>query len=239
VDDRFRGPDNYFDYMYRKWDQAWERFGSERPSLEGTSFLDFGCGLGAFSIHAAQEGAKVVGLDLDADSIAQAREIAARRFPGLDVTYVNSPIEQLEGSFDLVMTNEVLEHVVDLPRCLGAVRDRLRPGGRFFAAWGPLWYSPTGGHQLTVKVGRFPVPWSHLVKPIARTQARKHSWTFNYLRPSEYRAIAESCGLRIESWRVNPGRHPVYRILRAAARVAPTPFTANIYAVLRKEVARG
>jgi SAM-dependent methyltransferase len=225
--------DAYFDYIYQKWGAAWERFG-EHPRLEGLRFLDFGCGLGAFSVRAAEEGAHVVGLDIDADSLAGAKSIAERRYRDLDITFAEIPIEQLTGSFDVVMTNEVLEHVVDLAGCLEAVRSRLRPGGSFYAGWGPLWYSPTGGHQLTVKVGKVPLPWSHLVKPIARTQSRKHTWTFNYLRPTDYEEIVSASGLEIASWRVNPGRHPAYRVLRAAAKVAPTPFTANVYAILRR-----
>jgi len=228
------GGDTYFDYKYNKWDAAWERFGEAPPQLEGVRFLDFGCGLGAISVRAAQAGAHVVGLDVDADSIAGARSIAERRFPVLDTTYTETPIDQIAGSFDIVMTDEVLEHVVDLAACLEAVRCRLTPGGTFYAGWGPLWYSPTGGHQLTVKIGKYPVPWSHLVKPIARTQSRKHTWTFNYLRPRDYEAIIGASGLEVVSWRVNPGRHPAYRALRAASKIAPTPFTANVYAILRK-----
>jgi 2-polyprenyl-3-methyl-5-hydroxy-6-metoxy-1,4-benzoquinol methylase len=45
--------DAHFDHMYKKWDATWQRFG-ERPRLDGVRFLDFGCGLGAFSVHAAQ-----------------------------------------------------------------------------------------------------------------------------------------------------------------------------------------
>lgn len=227
------GHDAYFDYKYNKWEAAWARFGQAPPQLEGVRFLDFGCGLGAISVRAAQAGAHVVGLDIDPDSIAGARSIAERRFPGLDITYTEQPLEELEGTFDMVMTDEVLEHVVDLARCLEGIKSRLSPGGRFFAGWGPLWYSPTGGHQLTIKLGKFPVPWSHLIKPIARTQARKHTWTFNYFKPSDYESIIGASGLEIVSWRVNPGRHPAYRVLRAASRIAPTPFTANVYAILR------
>lgn len=197
-------------------------------------FLDFGCGLGAFSVHAAQEGAQVVGLDIDSESIACARSIAKRRFSELDITYTETPIEQLDGQFDVIMTNEVLEHVVDLAGCFEAVRKRLRPDGSFYAGWGPLWYFPTGGHHLTVSIGKFPVPWSHLMKPIARTQSHKGRSTFNYLRPSDYEAILAASGLEIVSWHVNPGRHPLYRVLRVASKVAPTLFTANIYAVLRR-----
>jgi SAM-dependent methyltransferase len=225
--------DAHFDHIYKKWDAAWERFG-ERPRLEGVNFLDFGCGYGAFSVRAAELGAHVVGLDIDSDSIACAKSIATRRFPDLDIVYVETPIEQLGGAFDVIMTNEVLEHVLDLPQCLEAVRNRLRVGGTFYAGWGPLWYFPTGGHHLTLKIANLPIPWSHLVKPIALSQAGKGRSTFNYLRPSDYERIVGACGMEVVSWRVNAGRHPVYRALRVAARVAPTPFTANVYAVLRK-----
>jgi 2-polyprenyl-6-hydroxyphenyl methylase/3-demethylubiquinone-9 3-methyltransferase len=225
--------DVYFDRMYDKWDGLWERFG-ERPRLQGLHILDFGCGLGAFAVRAAQEGAHVVGVDADPDSIAGATEIAARRFPDLHITYRNRPLEEVNGSFDLIMSNEVLEHVIDLSQCLTALKARLGPGGRFYAAWGPLWYSPTGGHQLTVKLGRFPLPWSHLIKAMARTQSHRHGWTFNYLRPADYAAIVAASGFEVVSWRVNAGAHPAYRVLRTAAKLAPTPFTANVYAIFRR-----
>ncbi len=227
------GEDGYFDYRYRKWDAVWERFG-EHPQLDGLRFLDFGCGHGAFAVRAAEEGAHVVGLDIDSDLIACAKLIAERRFADLDIIYSETPIEQLDASFDVIMTNEVLEHVVDLAGCLEAVRNRLRPGGRFYAGWGPLWYFATGGHHLTVSIGRFPIPWSHLIKPIARTQSHKGRSTFNYLRPCDYKAIIGASELEVVSWHVNSGRHPIYRVLRAASKISPSLFTANIYAVLRR-----
>ncbi|MGD0082980.1 MAG: class I SAM-dependent methyltransferase [Acidimicrobiales bacterium] len=234
---------SYFDLMYPKWTSAWERFG-EHPQLDNTRFLDFGCGYGAFSIRAAQEGASVVGLDLNPVSIEGARAIAAARFPDLDVTYVETRIEDLTETFDVIMTNEVFEHVLDLPACLRSLHDRLRPGGVLYAGWGPLWYSPTGGHQMTVKWGGVPVPWSHLIKPIGRAQFRRTQGRdfsdnpeysqFNYLRPADYERMIAASGFRVDSWRVNPGRHPAYRVLRAASKLAPTPFTANVYAILRR-----
>jgi SAM-dependent methyltransferase len=229
--------------MYQKWANAWDRFG-ERPDLAGARCLDFGCGYGAFSIRAAEEGASVVGLDLNPDSIAGARAIAAERFAERDVTYVLGPVEALDGRFDVIMTNEVLEHVLDLPSCLESLYGRLRPGGTLYACWGPLWYSPTGGHQMTMRLGKHPLPWSHLVEPLGRAQYRRSERRdfadnpeysqFNYLRPADYEAMVATAGFRVVSWRVNPGRHPAYRLLRAAARIAPTPFTANVYAVLRR-----
>ena len=160
---------------------------------------------------------------------------------------MNASIESLDEEFDLIITNEVLEHVVDLAGCLSSLHDRLKPGGRLYAGWGPLWFSPTGGHQLTVKVRGLPVPWSHLVKPLGaayvraterRSEAAPVYWSFNYLRPKEYERLFAESPLEVLSWRVNPGSHPAYRVLRVAARAAPSPFTANVYAVLRRPASR-
>ena len=74
-----REPDQYFEWMYRKWNTAWQRFG-EHPRLAGLRVLDFGCGFGAFSVRAAEEGAAVVGLDLNREEISRARVIASERF---------------------------------------------------------------------------------------------------------------------------------------------------------------
>jgi SAM-dependent methyltransferase len=229
--------------MYGKWGNAWQRFGA-RPSFAGLRVLDFGCGFGAFSIRAAEEGASVVGLDLDQQEIASAREIARERFAELDVKYVNAPVESLDECFDVIITNEVLEHIVDLAGCLRSLFDHLNPGGLMYAGWGPLWYSPAGGHQMTVKVGGLPVPWSHLIKPLASSYVRAierrrfaeapQYWNFNYLRPKDYERLIAESPFEVLSWRVNPGSHPAYRVLRVAARIAPSPFTANIYAVLRR-----
>ncbi len=99
---------------------------------------------------------------------------------------------------------------------------------------GPAVVLADRGHQLTAHVGKVPVPWSHLVRPVARALSKKHSWTFNYLRPAEYAAIIGASGLEVVSWRVNPGRHRAYQVLRAGAKIVPTLFTANVYAILRK-----
>jgi SAM-dependent methyltransferase len=228
--------------MYGKWSAAWHRFG-EHPSFGGLRVLDFGCGFGAFSVRAAEEGASVVGLDLDPQEIASARAIARKRFGHLDVRFVNAPVESLDERFDLIMTNEVLEHVIDLGGCLQSLYDLLNPGGRLYAGWGPLWFSPTGGHQLTVKFGGLPLPWSHLIKPLGaayvraterRSDAPPTYWDFNYLRPRDYERLFAESPFEVISWRVNPGSHPAYRVLRVAAQIAPSPFTANVYAVLRR-----
>jgi SAM-dependent methyltransferase len=234
----------YFRFKYAKWADFWERFG-ERPSLEGLRVLDFGCGLGSFAVHAAEEGAVAVGQDLSSSSIREARIIVGESYPELDVTFVDTPIGQMEEQFDVIVTNETLEHVIDLPACLVALHDRLAPGGRMYAGWGPLWFSPLGGHWDVSRVGRFPIPWSHLVKRQSRASDGEYvdriggesAIALNHLRYRDYVRIIDESPFDVVSFRTNVGRHAMYRLLRAGARLAKDPFVANIYAILRRHQA--
>jgi 2-polyprenyl-3-methyl-5-hydroxy-6-metoxy-1,4-benzoquinol methylase len=48
-----------------------------------------------------------------------------------------------EGDFDLMTSKDTFEHVMDLPKVLRDMRERLKSGGRLYAAIGPLWNSPS------------------------------------------------------------------------------------------------
>lgn len=91
------------------------------------SLLDIGCGEGAFLDHlrATRPELALRGLELDA------RASAAARDRGLDV--VTGPFphrgEPL-GTFDCVVFNDVLEHLVDPWAALTHVAPLLNPGGR-------------------------------------------------------------------------------------------------------------
>lgn len=87
-----------------------------RASLTEQSFLDIGCGSGLFSLAARKLGAKVRSFDFDEQSVACARELKDRYFPGdenwqietgsvLDRDYLTSL-----GKFDVVYSWGVLHH---------------------------------------------------------------------------------------------------------------------------------
>ena len=87
--------------------------------------LDDGCGLGLYLQRLASEAEVACGLEYDAD---RARQAGAR---GLRVA--RAAAEHLpfaDGSFDLILSHEVLEHVTDDRHALQEIARVLRAGGR-------------------------------------------------------------------------------------------------------------
>ncbi|MEU6553300.1 class I SAM-dependent methyltransferase [Streptomyces sp. NPDC046915] len=104
--------------------------------LGGRDVLHLQCHLGTETIAFAQRGARAVGLDFSAASVAAARDVADRA--GLDVSYVRAnvydAVEALgQRRFDVVYTGKgALCYLPDLPRWARTVSRLLRPGGRLY-----------------------------------------------------------------------------------------------------------
>jgi len=232
---------DYFDCIYDKWESEWQRFG-DHPALAGQRVLDFGCGFGAFAARAAQEGASVVGADIDQANVTFAGQHCRDRFGELDIEFSTKPLEKL-GTFDIIMTHEVFEHILNLEECLETLHERLRPRGLLYAAWGPLWSSPLGGHQLVMHIRGLPVPYSHLATRLALARFRARTGEgarsiqelhLNGLRPRDYEVLTRRSPFDVVSWQTNVGKHPAYRLLQRAATIVPRFAISNTYAILRK-----
>ncbi|MGB5136584.1 MAG: methyltransferase domain-containing protein [Prochlorococcaceae cyanobacterium] len=116
------------------------------PLLEGLRVLDLGCGSGRDVYLLAQlvgAGGAVVGVDMTAEQLAVARRHQAHhaeQFGFSNVEFLEGRIEQLDqlplepGSFDLVISNCVVNLSADKLAVLEGVRRLLRPGGEFFFA---------------------------------------------------------------------------------------------------------
>jgi SAM-dependent methyltransferase len=100
------------------------------PDVRGLDVLELGCGGGQWSIWLAQQGAKVVGLDLSARQLDHARKTAVDRAVG--VHWVQASAEDLPlapASFDLALSDHGALSWADPTRTLPAAAHALRPGG--------------------------------------------------------------------------------------------------------------
>jgi SAM-dependent methyltransferase len=116
------------------------------PLLEGLKVLDLGCGSGRDVYLLAQlvgAGGEVVGVDMTPEQLAVARQHQqhhAERFGFANVRFLEGRIEQLEalplepGSFDLVISNCVVNLSTDKLAVLQGVQRLLKRGGEFFFA---------------------------------------------------------------------------------------------------------
>ncbi|HVK25879.1 MAG TPA: bifunctional 2-polyprenyl-6-hydroxyphenol methylase/3-demethylubiquinol 3-O-methyltransferase UbiG [Actinokineospora sp.] len=92
--------------------------------------LDIGCGGGLVSERLAAIGYDVTGVDLSEGSIEVARKHAAAS--GVTVNYVVGSAYELpagDGTIDMVVISDVLEHLHDLPGAVAEIARVLRDGG--------------------------------------------------------------------------------------------------------------
>lgn len=86
--------------------------------------LDVGCHVGALVAAAEARGFEAEGIDLDRVATSEGRRL------GRPVR--TASIEEIEDSFDFVVTNQVLEHVLDVRGFLSNVARVLVPGGYLY-----------------------------------------------------------------------------------------------------------
>lgn len=100
----------------------------------GKKVLDVGCGGGILSESLAQEGAKVIGLDMGSEPLLVARLHALET--GIPVEYVQQTVEAHAlanaGQYDIVTCMEMLEHVPDPASVVRACAQLVKPDGHVF-----------------------------------------------------------------------------------------------------------
>jgi SAM-dependent methyltransferase len=164
--------------------------------LRGRRVIDCGCGSGGYVRALADRGADVFGIEIEASKLREAAlapDLAGRVESG-DVAHLGFE----DGSFDVALLNEVLEHVPDDRRALREVHRILRPGGRL-VIFSPTRIHPfeTHGVRLRGSGRRVPhwvpfVPWI----PVRIGRWLVDYWARNYW-PSELRARVRESGFEI------------------------------------------
>lgn len=113
----------------RRADRRAELFVTRGRLRPGAHALELGCGTGVFLERVARCGARLQGLDLSPDLLAQAR---TRLGPLAEVTLTRGNAEALpyrSASFDAVYGSSILHHL-ELETALSEAWRVLRPGGR-------------------------------------------------------------------------------------------------------------
>lgn len=194
----------------------------EALSSDDDRVLDAGCGAGEYVAALHARGIDAVGLEFIPEKVRQWRAL----HPG-DERVIEGDIAAMPypaGSFDLVIMNEVIEHVPDEQRALAEVARVLRPGGRLLIM-APNRRYPFETHGVDTRAGRrispgrtFGLPWM----PLRLTVRLARPWARNYW-PRELRGLVERQGFAVKRhtylWQTLEnisGRQPAF-----VRRVAP------------------
>jgi 2-polyprenyl-3-methyl-5-hydroxy-6-metoxy-1,4-benzoquinol methylase len=111
------------------------------PYCRGRVLLDAGAGAGYGAAYLAEAGAlRVQAIDYSADAVAFSREHFAR--PNLHFALLDLGLLETagfaDGSFDVIFSSNVLEHLADVPAFLRAACRLLRPDGLMIVAVPPI-----------------------------------------------------------------------------------------------------
>jgi SAM-dependent methyltransferase len=185
------------------------------PERSSWRVLDFGCGPGASSVVLGRLGIRdLVGLDLVNDyAELWRRRLAESGYAGR-ATFVQSgsgmhfPFR--ERSFDLVLLNGVLEHMLPEERraLLGALIDLLRPGGRILVTETPNRWFPRNSHTKL---------WFSEWVPFPVAAALAYRFRIREDFPRAGRTALYRTGMR----GMSPGQ--ILAIVRGNAVIEPTP----------------
>jgi SAM-dependent methyltransferase len=128
--------------------------------IHGRRVLDFGCGRGFQAVALVVAGAgEVVGLDTNAQLLATGRDWAAAQQVEGRVRFVTALGPTDEGAFDVILSQDSMEHFPDPAAVLEVMRWALRPGGELLVTFSPPWFAPYGAHMHYFTA----VPWVHLL----------------------------------------------------------------------------
>jgi SAM-dependent methyltransferase len=119
--------------------------------------LDFGAGLGELVALGHKAGLDIQGIDTYADHYDTWQSLVPAEIRDR-VHKVDGPLPFPDSSFDVVVSNQVFEHIPHPPSVLPEIRRVLKPGGAFLAIF-PVretWYEGHVGLYFAHRLQRFP-----------------------------------------------------------------------------------
>ncbi|MCC5859062.1 MAG: methyltransferase domain-containing protein [Ectothiorhodospiraceae bacterium] len=143
----------YEDYLVGRFFRRWaERLLTHADVAPGDRILDAGCGTGIVARTAASRlgrASKVVGVDINDGMLAEAR----RQDADQTVAWEKGALEELpfeDRTFDVALSQQVLQFVADRAKALAELHRVLAPGGRLvLASLRDLAFNPSYGVLAT------------------------------------------------------------------------------------------
>ena len=165
-----------------------------RSTFPAESLLDAGCGDGRFLAaiaRARNRPARLVGCDISQRILDTARQTVERE--GVTAEFFQANMERLpfeDGSFDRVLSVQVIEHLLDVAAGISELARVLRPGGILVLS--------TDNAQNRVSIA-LNTPRRLLVEALHLTGRRlKVTFPHRSFRPSEVTSAVEQAGLTVE-----------------------------------------
>jgi SAM-dependent methyltransferase len=160
-------------------EEATRGFETEFPDfiqfIENRDVVDFGCGKGYQSVALALRGARsVLGIDISASALDQANRLATQHGVQERLRFVQQAEKSHYGQFDVVISQNSMEHFADPDDILNQMSLLLRKGGTMLISFSPPWYSAYGSHMHFFTR----VPWVHLLfseRTVMNVRARYRS----------------------------------------------------------------
>ena len=225
----------------------WDSFGG-KPPFQGAMVLDVGCGRGTLCIDLALSGVrKIIGVDIDPACIDFAHTNLRCNYPHFTdcVSFELGDLSRYaDDTFDYIVSKDSFEHIMNLGELLLEMKRCLKPGGKIYAGYGPLYNSPDGphGHYGILPWGHVFLPERLLVAMVNRGRDEKVNHLsdlnlVNHMSFAEHRSLIFAAGFKVLYFEVNRGKHllaPFFSALRKISFLEEY-FTYNIYCVLEKE----
>ena len=130
--------------------------------IQNKAVLDFGCGAGLQALALAEKGAsRVVGIETNKELLERAGKYAETRGVRGRVEFKQRLSESELGKFDIVISQNSMEHFRDPLGILCQMKEALNEKGRIYILFGPPWFAPYGSHmEFFTKI-----PWVNLLFP--------------------------------------------------------------------------
>ena len=136
---RFKSREDYINFQRFQCRMLLQHLKKNGVDIEGKLMLDVGCGNGGYSIEYADNGVKVISLDLKKQDLA-----------GYSLNFVQGDALNLsfsDESFDLVFCSSSIEHVPNQSKLISELYRVSKEDSYCYLSF-PPYYSPVDGHGL-------------------------------------------------------------------------------------------